>query len=268
MKISIVIVMTLLVMSSHIKAEEIEECQTDYCVDYFKKYKKGAKRGYVQANATLGQFYYIGYGTEKNEDKALKHLNKAARKGEFSSQYLVGVISLVSENNRDIDKGVKYLEKVAEKNYKDANYLLGTLYINDKLIPKNLAKADHYLTQAYKQKDKRIPELLTSISESLDKNADSFPQLTSIMSEKPLVIKDDEEFAWPQSAVERITITSPPISTIFDTQIASFKKRKKTTGSKLQGKTCDEQVSCYQTRLNRQSVDTFFMITSSFAYSN
>ena len=60
------------------------------------------------------------------------------------------------------------------------------MYINDKVIAKNLEKADLYLAKAYKQKEKRLPELLESISESLEENASSFPNLTAIMNKKPL----------------------------------------------------------------------------------
>ena len=111
-KIAILMAVAVLFMSYQLQAQVLKACQSDYCVDYFNKFKKGSKRGYVQANASLGQFYYIGYGTEKDEDKALKYLNKAARKGEHSSQYLVGVISLVSKENKDVNKAIKYLEKV------------------------------------------------------------------------------------------------------------------------------------------------------------
>jgi hypothetical protein len=267
-KIATIIACTVLIFSVHTKAEEIKECQTEYCVNYFNKFKMGAKRGYIQASATIGQFYYIGYGVDKDEDKALKHLNKAASKGETSSQYLVGVISLVSEENRNVKKGVKYLEKVAKTNYKDANYLLGTLFINDKLIAKNLPKADLYLSKAYKQKDKRLPELLESINESLNKNSASFPKLLAAMQKRPLVKNKDNNLTWPKSHMEVITVSSAPLTTIFDEQLVTFKRRKKTTGSRLQGETCDEQVGCYQARLGRQSVNTFFQITSNYAYSN
>ena len=266
--LGVILTFSFLFLSVNLKAEEIVECQSEYCVDYFKKFKMGAKRGYVQANATLGQFYYIGYGTEKDEDKALKYLKKAAKKGEPSSQYLVGVISLISKKNKDVDKGVKYLEKVAEDNYKDANYILGTLYINDKLIEKDLPKADLYLTKAYKQKDKRLPKLLESINDSLNNNAASFPKLLAAMKNKPLVKNKNNNFAWPKSHIEIITVSAAPLTTLFDEQLVTFKRRKKTTGSKLQGKTCDEQVGCYQARLGRQSADTFFNITSSYSYSN
>lgn len=266
--LGVILTFSFLFLSVNLKAEEIVECQSEYCVDYFKKFKMGAKRGYVQANATLGQFYYIGYGTKKDEDKALKYLKKAAKKGEPSSQYLVGVISLISEKNKDVDKGVKYLEKVAEDNYKDANYILGTLYINDKLIEKDLPKADLYLTKAYKQKDKRLPKLLESINDSLNNNAASFPKLLAAMKNKPLVKNKNNNFAWPKSHIEIITVSAAPLTTLFDEQLVTFKRRKKTTGSKLQGKTCDEQVGCYQARLGRQSADTFFNITSSYSYSN
>ena len=267
-KLGVILACAILFSSANSKADEIVECQSEFCVDYFNKFKMGAKRGYVQANATLGQFYYIGYGTDKDEDKALKYLNKAAIKGERSSQYLVGVISLISKENKNVKKGVKYLEKVAKENYKDANYLLGTLFINDKLIAKDLAKADMYLAKAYKQKDKRLPELLESINESLNKNAADFPKLLAAMEKKPLVKNKDNNFAWPKSHMEVITVSAAPLTTLFDEQIITFKRRKKTTGSKLQGKTCDEQVGCYQARLGRQSADTFFQITSSYSYSN
>ena len=262
----ILIAVAVLLMSFQLQAEQIKACQSDYCVDYFNKFKKGSKRGYVQANATIGQFYYIGYGTEKDEDKALKYLNKAARKGEHSAQYLVGVISLMSEENKDVKKGIKYLEKVAKANYKDANYILGTLYINDKVIAKNSEKADFYLAKAYKQKEKRLPELLDSLSESIKENASSFPKLTAIMNQQPLIKNADNNLAWPESDMEVITITSMPLLTAFDEQIATFKRRKKTTGSKLQGKTCDEIVSCTKIAFNQQSFDTLFRISYNFAY--
>ena len=94
-KIGVILACTVLFLSVNLQAEDIVECQKEECVNYFNKFKKGAKRGYIQANATLGQFYYVGYGTEKDEDNALKYLNKAAVKGERSSQYLVGAISLI-----------------------------------------------------------------------------------------------------------------------------------------------------------------------------
>lgn len=266
--LGVILAFAVVIFSVNLKAEEIKECQSEYCVNYFNKFKMGAKRGYVQANATLGQFYYIGYGTEKDEDKALKYLKKAAVKGESSSQYLVGVISLISEENRDIKKGVKYLEKVAKHNYKDANFLLGTLFINDKLIAKDLAKADLYLAKAYKQKDKRLPELLESIDESLKKSSADFPLLLAAMENRPLVKGKDSRLKWPKSHMEIITVSSAPLTTLFDEQLVTFKRRKKTTGSKLQGKTCDEQVGCYQARLGRQSADTYFNITSAYSYSN
>ena len=267
-KLVIVLACIVLLLSSTSKAEEIVECHSQYCENYFKKFKKGAKRGYVQASATLGQFYYVGYGTDKDEGKALKHLNKAARKGEQSSQYLVGVISLISKENKDIKKGVKYLEKVAKNNYKDANYLLGTLFLNDKFFAKNLEKADLYLAKAYKQKDKKLPELLESIDESLKKQSNEFPKLMAAMKKKPLVRDKNNNLSWSKGQMEIITINSAPLTTLFDEQLVTFKRRKKTTGSKLQGKTCDEQVGCYQAKLGRMSIDTFFNITSASSYSN
>ena len=174
----------------------------------------------------------------------------------------------VLKENKDIKKGVKYLEKVAKNNYKDANYLLGTLFLNDKFFAKNLEKADLYLAKAYKQKDKKLPELLESIDESLKKQSNEFPKLMAAMKKKPLVRDKNNNLSWSKGQMEIITINSAPLTTLFDEQLVTFKRRKKTTGSKLQGKTCDEQVGCYQAKLGRMSIDTFFNITSASSYSN
>lgn len=266
--LSVVTALGLLLLVPQSNAEQLEACQTDACVEYFKKFKRGAKGGHLRAMATLGQFYYVGYGTEKDEDKALKYLEKAARKGEKSSQYLVGAISLLSEENKDYKKAVKYLEKVAKSNYKDSNFLLGTLYVNDKFIKHDYEKADLYLAKAYKQSDPRLPDLLTSVDDDLKKHASNFPLLTKQMNKKPMKKADDGSFEWPSTNMEVITINSPPLESRFDEQLVMFKKRKKTTGSRFQGQTCEEQISCYQTRLNGQSADTFFNITSAYSYSN
>lgn len=61
----ILITTVVFLITPNLKADEIKECQTDTCVKYFKQFKKGSKRGHVQAHASLGQFCYIDYATEK-----------------------------------------------------------------------------------------------------------------------------------------------------------------------------------------------------------
>ncbi|MEP2601468.1 MAG: hypothetical protein ABJH28_08330 [Paraglaciecola sp.] len=42
----------------------------------FKDFKKYAQKGHPSAMETLGNFYIVGYGTEKSESKALKMYKK------------------------------------------------------------------------------------------------------------------------------------------------------------------------------------------------
>lgn len=112
-----------------------------------------------------------------------------------------------------------------------------------------------------------MPELLESINESLTESADSFPKLMAAMKKRPL-IKSSDGLAFKKSNIEIITITAAPLTTRFDEQIITFRKRKKRTGSKLQGKTCNDSIDCYQTKLNGHPMNTFFNITTGNAYSN
>ncbi len=247
--------------TSPAKAEQITQCQSEFCQHYFNEFKKGAKRGHIRAYSALGQFYYVGYGTEKNEAEGVKYMYKAARLGEVSAQYLIGVISISNEDFFDAKRAVKYLKKAAKFDYKDANYILGTLFINDKLVAKDYKEADYYLARAYEQRDLRVPELIASIADDLKNHEKHFPKLTTAMLEQPLMTSNTGEVSWPADEIEVLTITAPPLEERFKQELVTFKKRKKTTGSKFLGKSCGQQTGCYQERLNGTSIDTYFRVS-------
>lgn len=105
----------------------------------------------------LGYFYLNSEGAQKNVDKALKHLHKAAddlKDGQAS--LLLGWFYLFGDNKfRDISKGLLYYQKSASINHPsslEALAVVGKLYYsNDYGIPTDHKKAYQFLQQAADQ---------------------------------------------------------------------------------------------------------------------
>ena len=90
-----------------------------------------------------------------------------------------------------------------------------------------------------------MPETLTYILQtysSIDEKI--FPSLHKVVKDEPLVFSDDK-LQWSDDGIERITITSAKIETIFDIHLKGFRKPIKSLGSRLQGVSCEETVGCY-----------------------
>jgi tetratricopeptide (TPR) repeat protein len=224
----------------------MEYCQLDECKLYFKKFKKAARLGHAGAMATLGQFYYTGYGTQPDESKAITYLKKASRYADSAAQYKLGLIYLTSEKNFNLDAAVKYLEKAAKKDYKDANILLGMVYYNNQFAPQNFTLADKYLSKSYQQRHPQMPAVITNIKAKVSLDQTSFPLLFKELAETPLVVSDTGINPWPADEMEVITITSPPLTQILDENLVAFRRAITATGSRLPGKSCSELVGCYQ----------------------
>jgi hypothetical protein len=221
-------------------------CQLDECKLYFKHFKKAAKRGHAGAMATLGQFYYIGYGTEPNESKAISFLKKASRYADSAAQYKLGLIYLTSKENNDIDASIKYLNKAAKKDYKDANLLLGTIYYNNQFTPQNFALADKYLSKSFQQRHPQMPAVISNIQAKVSLDSNNFPLLSKKLSETPLVVNNDGISQWPVDEMEILTITSPPLTQLLDQNLVGFRRAITSTGSRIPGKSCAENIGCSQ----------------------
>jgi len=194
--------------------------------------------------AALGQFYYVGYGTEKNDDLALKLFKKSARYGSLVANYKVGLLYLNSERHRDLNKGLEYLQKAAIKNYKNATFILAIFYLSKNLEHYDIALADKYLAQAYKQKHRDMPSVIDYINETKIINRINFPLLHQAIINSPLVINNNAKSAWPHDNTEVISIISPPIESILDDLLNSFRSKRAAIGSRFKGKTCSQSVSC------------------------
>jgi len=232
-------------LSINVNAAKLGPCMTSECIDYFKKFKVSAKRGHPVAMNTLGQFYEYGYGTEKNEELALKYYRKSSRLDHPVAQYKAGLLYLSSDKHKDITKGVKYLEKSATNKVNKAFFLLGIIYLNKDFGAYDLAKADEYLAKAYKNKHKDMPAVIDYLNEKNRIQADTFPELFSALKTSPLAVNKKSESVWPDDGTEVITVVAPPIEEIFNNQLISFRERIKSTGTRFSGMSCKQmKLSC------------------------
>ncbi|WP_286266261.1 tetratricopeptide repeat protein [Thalassotalea atypica] len=243
-KISGLMMLVTLLMSANTLAQKMSQCDTSSCINYFKQYKKAAKRGHPQAVGMLGQMYYHGYGTDKNEKLALKYLKKASRYKDGAAQFKAGFIYLTSKSHKDIDEGVEYLEKAASNKFKGANFVLGMVHLDESYGRQDIKKADAYFAKSYKSKFEQIPEAIEFIDDTMTLDTNTFPKLYAQMQYKPLEKDKDGTMSWPEGDIEVITITSASLETTFNEQLVEFRKPIKSVGTRFLGKSCVERLTC------------------------
>ena len=236
----ILISIAISLLSINVNAAKLAPCMTGECVDYFNKFKRSAKRGHPVAMNTLGQFYEYGYGTEKNEELALKYYEKSSRLDHPVAQYKAGLLYLSSDKHRDVTKGVNYLEKSAQNKVKKAYFLLGLIYLNKDFGAYDIAKADKYLAKAYDNKQEDIPVLIDYLNEKNMIEADVFPSLVNSMKKNPVDMGNGLVSVWPDDGTEVITVVAPPIEEIFHGQLMSFRQKIKSTGTRFAGMSCKQ----------------------------
>lgn len=119
------------------------------------------------------------------------------------------------------------------------------IYLNDDFGLQNDAKADEYLSKAYRQE---FPEM-TKVAQALLSDGSgaltNFPKLAKAMADMPLEQGEDGQLAWPRDEMEVITVTSPPLETVLREQLISYRRPVKTTGTRFTGKRCAERVACF-----------------------
>lgn len=247
---------------------KLPECdasvEDSLCISQFKALKRLSRNGSPEALVTLGILYSTGqYGLEKDNEKAAKYLRKAAKKRsplaqtELAKMYLLGL-----GVDQDKERAMNYLDSAIKLNYDeakalkalivlsepdlapserqqiinelaslsatkktDADYFLGKYYITAK--PE---KAHYYLTQASLRGHEAATTMLDQYFEGkIDKAA-------------------EVDFNSGNLDIERITVTSDytfkkSLDTIID--FAKLSYGRKTTGSRLSGKSCIEERTCH-----------------------
>ena len=135
------------------QANQLPECNTSECIEYFKAYRILTKRGHSSAMAMLAEFYYTGYGTDKDLDMALKWYRRAGKYGVLDAKYKAGVLYLQDTPLKDVDEGVEFLKYASKMGHSQSSYLLGKMYLGGGMVEQDLALADQYLARAYEEKN-------------------------------------------------------------------------------------------------------------------
>ena len=88
----------------------------------------------------LGQMFYTGTGTKKEETKAVEFWQKAARLGNANAQYALASHWLKTGTG-DLQQALEWIQKAAEGENTAAMYSLGKLYLEGEGVPPDLKRA-------------------------------------------------------------------------------------------------------------------------------
>lgn len=228
-------------------SSKIESCESEDCQYLYKKYKSAADRGHIEAMATLGQFYQVGFGTDKDINKAMYYFKKASKGGSVSGSYKAGLLYFSEPSFKDLDKGQMYLEKASSEGFKNSQFLLGIAYLSEDFGMHNIEKADKYLADAYEDMHPDLPIVVSMITERYGISDSNFPELYEAMQASPLVTDNEGNINWPKDETEVITITSSPVKIVLAENLVFFRQHSTSLGSRLPSATCTNRPGCYTT---------------------
>lgn len=245
---------SLLITPTIVKAEQLPECNTAECTEYFKAYRILAKRGHSSAMAMLGELYYAGYGTEKNLEKALKWTKRAGRYGVLDGKYKAGVMYLQETELKDVEEGIELLSYASRRNHVPSSLILGKLYLDSQLVPQDLALADKYLSLAYQPTNKVATDYINALYSHEDTKSLPLNNLYGLVK-KNMAQQSQEQsveisgaVTFPEGEMETITVTRETFEGIFQDHIEVLKDEipdtSAGTGSKIAGQTCEKIWAC------------------------
>jgi uncharacterized protein len=120
----------------------------------FKRARKDAERGDLDAALALGMMYYAGAGTPQNYDEALKWYRRAAEQGNPVAQNSLGVMYLQGHGVRaNPAEGAKWIRAAAEQGDARAQVNLGQLHAQGRGVPLNHREATRWFHRAAEQGD-------------------------------------------------------------------------------------------------------------------
>lgn len=106
----------------------------------------------------------VGFGCEKNYNKAIQIYEQLAEKGYANAQTNLGRCYDDGEGvTQDYAKAVYWCTKAAEQGHEDAQYNLSICYNKGEGVEKDYAKAAYWLTKAAEQCNENVKEVSKSI---------------------------------------------------------------------------------------------------------
>ena len=118
----------------------------------FKIFSAEAEKGDAEAQQYLGVLYEYGWGTEKNEPKAIEWYQKSAGQGDASAQVkLAQMLEDGRGTDKDLVKAFEWRLKAAQQEDEQAQRLVGDMFDEGRGTTKDLAKALHWYKKAAEQ---------------------------------------------------------------------------------------------------------------------
>ncbi len=252
------LILTLFFASSAAFAANVKmgKCDSEACVAYFKEYKKYA-RDHIDAAAMLGDMYLNGYGTEIDKDQALRYYTKAAVWGSVLGRFKMGLLQITSDDIEERQEGIDDLIEAAKRDHPGAIYFMGEVLSNDKYGMTDYERADKWLSESVQNQNKNVVRTLARLSDEQVLTADNFPQTVHAISRAPDSMfpgdnqKQPEQIRMPEKddRYEVITVNGPNMEEVLDYGITLFQAMpgdifKRTTGTRIRGRDCDDLFSC------------------------
>ena len=113
---------------------------------------KAAKQGHLEAQYMVCLYYYKGRGTAVNKVEAFKWALKAVKQGHRDAQYIVGLCYYYGEGiAQNKEEGFRWFLKTAEQGYARAMYMVGECYWFGTGTDKDTTKAFEWHLKAAEQ---------------------------------------------------------------------------------------------------------------------
>jgi len=135
-------------------------------------YREAAEQGDAQACYMLSMCYSRGIGgVEKNVEKGIEWLTKAADQGHAQAQWLLGVRYQNAEGvDRDFVKAVTLFKQSADQNFAEAQFMLGVAYQYGVGVKKDVALATEWFEKAAAQDNEDAREKLDELQGNKTRN--------------------------------------------------------------------------------------------------
>lgn len=239
---------------------EMGQCDTSECRNLFENYKKYA-RTHSDAATILGEMYLLGYGTEADEEQALKYFQRASAWRSTEGTYKAGLLLVERGATEDVEKGIDYLRQAAKEDNVHAIYFMGTILSDARYGNPDYAEADKWLAKSTLLRHPKINDPLVRLREEGKLTRDFFPatleaihHVNSTPPEKSALPLFAPRAA-PEDGMEVIAVNGPDLTEFLNMGITLFRDlpndiNSMTTGTRVVGRTCEEVVNCTSTSID------------------
>ena len=132
-----------------------------------ERYLKWVKKGKAWAMVILAERYKDGVGVKQSDKKAIKMYEMAAKRGNATAQYNLGVFYDQGDHGvtKSSTRAVEYYTLAAEQGNKQAQFNLGRMYATGEGVEPSFSKAREWWTKSAAQGIKEAIDGLKQLDE-------------------------------------------------------------------------------------------------------